>query len=243
MPLNEYQRAFLKNAMVSKTNVIDPDTGAPVDFGNLGGSGLSEAEVQALIEAYAEPLHVPEDLGADGDDFEGTALDAAWVLSGGASASFLDDHCVSLALGSQSARMLKPYTPPTNVNARLLVRNISNDGGMTGLCLVDAAGDGLVVCAYQLALYAFNLTAYAYVSALISSGIGVGVQDAYWLELEKVGSVFRVRWTPDPEGLVNWSSWSGTGTLAKTYNRIGVIRAYTGGGAVSLKIDKLRLPV
>jgi hypothetical protein len=50
MPLNEYQLAFLKNAMVSKTNVIDPDTGAPLDWSNLGG-GVSEEQLAAALDS------------------------------------------------------------------------------------------------------------------------------------------------------------------------------------------------
>jgi hypothetical protein len=38
MPLNEFQRAFLINGLIEKAQVIDPATGAPLDWSTLGGT-------------------------------------------------------------------------------------------------------------------------------------------------------------------------------------------------------------
>jgi hypothetical protein len=43
MPLNEFQRAFLINGLIEKAQVIDPATGAPLDWGALGGSSDATA--------------------------------------------------------------------------------------------------------------------------------------------------------------------------------------------------------
>lgn len=56
MPLTDLQRARLKHYSISKNNIYDPDTGDPLDWDSLGGGGLSEAAINDLIEAYAQPL-------------------------------------------------------------------------------------------------------------------------------------------------------------------------------------------
>jgi hypothetical protein len=73
MPLNEYQLAFLKNAMVSKTNVIDPDTGAPLDWDALIPSP-SSGSTPPLEPVTLDPTY--------GDHFVDAALDAKWTRIG-----------------------------------------------------------------------------------------------------------------------------------------------------------------
>lgn len=54
MPLNDLQKASLRSYLVSKLNIVDPDTGDIVDWGALGGTDT--AEVQALIDASINNL-------------------------------------------------------------------------------------------------------------------------------------------------------------------------------------------
>ena len=61
MPLNEYQRAFLGNELVAKTQVIDPDTGEPVNWDDivaqaLEGSVTDETLLAAVTAAVTEAM-------------------------------------------------------------------------------------------------------------------------------------------------------------------------------------------
>jgi hypothetical protein len=77
MPLNEFQKAFLINGLIQKAQVIDPDTGDPVDWDALGGSSdaasvaftptgaIAATDVQAAIaELDSEKQPLDSDLTA-----------------------------------------------------------------------------------------------------------------------------------------------------------------------------------
>ncbi len=79
MPLNDLQKAFLKNILVSKDGIIDPETGEALDWEGLSGGGSSE------------PLKPATLAGTYDDDFDGPTLNAKWTRrSRGAGAGALE---------------------------------------------------------------------------------------------------------------------------------------------------------
>jgi hypothetical protein len=77
MPLNDLQRAFLKDILVAKDRIIDPATGAPLDWNALGGAAsaagvsfsptgnVAATDVQAAIaELDSEKQPLDSDLTA-----------------------------------------------------------------------------------------------------------------------------------------------------------------------------------
>lgn len=189
---------------------------------------------------------VPEDLGDYGDDFEGVALDAAWTLGGGATVDFPDDHTANLTFPAQKARITRDITAiaGTDFVTRALIRNMSDhgsSGGMTGIALMDGTGAGLVACFYAGTLYMMHLVNYAYSSTGLGGPGAPAAGQAYWLEVEKVGTTYRCRWTSDPAGLINWSAYSAGFVKATALTQVGLVRAYVNGGSITFRLDKFTI--
>lgn len=177
--------------------------------------------------------------GTYDDDFDGTSLDAKWAAAGGPSVTFPPDGTANVTFSAQKARYMQTIDGsfPTNFTASMLMRNLSDVLGMTGILVVDASGNGVGFSVYSGNTYLWNITNYGYASTGNAVGTVPTSMEAFWLQLEKNGTSYRGRWSPDPAGLVNWSSWTSAGTYTNTMTEIGACRMYTSGGTITFRWD------
>lgn len=217
---------------IEGTTAVAHTAAAPVSH-VLTAGGL----IQAISEGGRYP--VQDYTGAYDDGFNGTSFDPKWLAGDAASASFPPDGTANVTFGTYKGRYMQSLAgAPSDFTVRTLIRNLSAKGGMTGILIADASGNGVGFSAYDNpdSTFMWTVTAYGYASTG-PQGNGPVAVEAVWLELEKVGTSYRGRWTPDPAGEVNWSAWTSTLTSSATMTQIGVCRMYTNGGSIIFRWD------
>ena len=204
--------------------------GAWADWLVLGAPVVSSGDPLLYIDSLA--LH------ADGDDFDGPSLDAAWTLQGVTSGALsfettreYDSSVLVAAWPSGTGQVIHRAKPATtDFTLYLTCHGISSDSGMPGLCITDNSGNGIGFSPYTGgSSYMWGLTGWAYASSGNSVG-GVpwryGTSNVpYVLRLVKSGTSYTGSFSSD--GGVSWLSPAAQ-VNATTMTRVGFGKFFTG---------------
>jgi hypothetical protein len=175
------------------------------------------------------------------DPFAGPALNPWWSRLGPspASAAFSTTGGVTtlgITLPAQRDRLTETAAAAQlsgDYTLRGHFRNLSNGGGMFGLAIVDASGNGVGYSPYNDGnTYMWSVAGWNYSGTGPNNGGQPPLAGDFWLELHKVGTAWTGRYTTDPNGLTGWTSYTGALTWAGTPAELGFMRLYTSGGTI-----------
>lgn len=232
-PASGYARIYAK----TDGRIYSKDD-AGVEYGPFDAAGAGGGPL-LYIDSIA--LH------ADGDEFTTDALTGWTVVNVTASEitdEDYDDTCLDLVFPAQSDRIWKAISVSDNIEISLTCYGMTNStpspptatAGMIGLFFSDNAGNGTACSLYSVGVdgYLWGLTGNAYsasgnaVNAIFTNtgDYPITATDCpFQMKLKKVGNTITSSFS------LNGVKW-GTDTRSDStvMTRMGIIRAYTGGG-------------
>lgn len=99
-------------------------------------------------------------------------------------------------------------------------------GGMIGPCIIDSSGNGVSFSYYDTGIHLWVIAAYNYSST--GQSFSTAWAEQHWLRLKKSGTTYTGQYS------INGTTWATTGggiASAITPNRVGLLRAFTGGSS------------
>lgn len=208
-----------------------------------GGSDINAGRTwPAPDDTTARPTH------ADGDDFNGATLDAAWTernLGVGDLTFPPADPGISMYLGAAGDGIWRPApTGDFEVVASVSGLNGTESGSMIGLGIVDASGNGVGTSMYNggFGFHLWTLTAYLW------SGSGANVPmsveergrsaDMMYMALRKTGTSYTSRFSLDG---TTWSSYTAALVNATAMTQIGFGRFLANGGNLKCTLHRFNV--
>lgn len=183
-------------------------------------------------------------LTANGDEFNGTALAAAWTqrnLSGGHLTFPIADPSIRLTLDAVGDGIYRD-APAGDFELVAGIRGIENNGAagnMIGLGIVDNSGNGIGGFLYNNNLvYAAQVDAYTYVTGTgVSVGTGLDFGKLSYYRLKKSGNSYTAAVSKD-----DGATWTTT-THARTFTptRIGIFRFITNAGVTQVEVTRFNV--
>jgi hypothetical protein len=211
------------------------------DGGNVYGPFDTAGAGGPLLYVDSLTLH------SSGDEFTSTGLSGWTVVNVTASAittEVYDDTCLDLTFPAQSDRIYKSVPSSSDYEISLTCYGMTNStpspptatAGMIGLFFSDNSGNGTACSLYDAGQngYLWGLTSNAYsasgntVGSVFTNAGDYPVEASacpFQMKLKKVGSTITASFSRD--GL-KWGT--DTRSDSTTFTRMGIIRAYTGGG-------------
>lgn len=164
------------------------------------------------------------------ETFPGVSLPAGWAFTGSGSAP-VSGGVAAFTGAAQSDRLLFTYSPVDLYVVRMHVQNITGEGGMPSLCILDSSGNGWGVGPYNDAnTYGWDINTYAYVGTNTALTSSPSLTDV-WLEISVIsGNAASGAISTDG------STWTGlplqTGT-ARTITKVGFIQAFNAANSTA----------
>ena len=226
--------------------------------GSPGSTGLNVAVFSLYAEVAYTPgsgrtFNAPDDTAArpthaNGDDFDGAALSAAWTqrnLAAGHVTFPAADPGVRLILDAQGDGIWRPC-PSGDFEVVAGFRGLSwgYSASMVGLAILDGSGNGVGCSQYNNAVqfYMWSIVGYVY------SGSGVSMTPTtddqhrsgrlMYMSLRKTGNNYTGRYSLDG---TTWSAFSANQAWSGTPTQLGIGRFFNAAGSTDIEVTRLNV--